>query len=88
MLKHIIAQIVNEGHCLRRNELIAKVIIHYREDDSLNIKDIDSLDATIDEMITDFDLVEVEYTVPRMRYRVKSLIFPKGTTIELTKPKV
>ena len=37
----------------------------------------------LDELIGEGRLVEVEYVLPAMSYRVKSLLFPAGTEIFL-----
>lgn len=47
--------------------------------DGFNVIDL------IDEMVKAGDLVEVEYILPTMNYRVKSFLLPKGTKINMKK---
>lgn len=37
----------------------------------------------INDLVKEGEIVEVEYELPSMSYRAKSLYFPKGTTIRL-----
>ena len=37
----------------------------------------------IQSLVEKGELIEIEYVVPRMNYRIKSLLFPKGTEIEI-----
>lgn len=41
--------------------------------------------VVLETLINEGSLVEVEYVVPLMTYRVKSLLFPKGTNIVIAK---
>lgn len=37
----------------------------------------------IEEMIHDGEIIEIEYELPSMEYRTKSIYFPSGTTIRI-----
>lgn len=39
----------------------------------------------LETLINEGSLIEVEYVMPRMEYRVKTLLFPKGTNIVVAK---
>ncbi len=41
--------------------------------------------STIDRMVADGDLNEIEYTLPDRPHQIKSIYFPKGTVIESIK---
>jgi hypothetical protein len=38
---------------------------------------------TLNDLVSEQEVVEVEYVLPTMTYRVKSLYFPKGTKVKL-----
>jgi len=42
---------------------------------------------TLAELLIDGDIVEIEYSLPSMSYRLKSLFFPKGTTFNVPETK-
>ena len=39
----------------------------------------------LEELIRDGEIMEIEYTLPNMDYRVKSIYMPKGTSISIKK---
>jgi predicted phage-related endonuclease len=38
---------------------------------------------TLDQMVREGHIIELEYVLPTMDYRVKSMYFPKGTKIKI-----
>ena len=42
---------------------------------------LDDLTDTIEEMVHEGELVEVEYVLPQIEYRAKSYLLPRGTQI-------
>jgi len=57
---------------IRAVVLISRVHVEFPGEDNL---------AIIEQMVTDGKIVEVEYVLSSMDYRIKSVYFPKGTTI-------
>jgi hypothetical protein len=43
--------------------------------------DYDEYSRELTQLIIDDEVVEIEYILPEMEYRVKSIYFPKGTKI-------
>ena len=41
----------------------------------------DEIEETISRLITNHQILEIEYILPSMDYRVKTMLFPKGTTV-------
>lgn len=76
--KESIIQIVNNHQGIKGTELAIQVISEH-----LNISP-DDFDSALAECIKNGDIVEVEYTLPMMDYRVKSLYFPKETVIVIS----
>lgn len=44
------------------------------------------LPAILEEMVSEGKLVEVEYLLPNMNYRIKSFLLPAGTVLNNVKP--
>lgn len=76
-LPETIIRIVNNNQGLKGTELVLKLMSA-----DLNIEATTLLKA-IDEVVQDGEIIEVEYTLPMMNYRVKSMYFPKGTVIKI-----
>lgn len=43
----------------------------------------DGMNQTIEEAVKDGSIVELEYILPDMNYRIKSMLFPKGTALQI-----
>jgi hypothetical protein len=71
-----IRQVVSNGK--KAVELVTEVNILLSETGSEFPTD---LPAIIDQMVKDGELVEIEYVLPDMNYRIKSFYLPKGTEI-------
>jgi len=76
-LKEIILEVAEKG--VKATELIAESM------QAMQTAGIDftNLMPTIDELVANGDLIEIEYSLPSMPYRIKSFYFPKGTIINL-----
>lgn len=69
-------------------KLIIEAVTNYQ---GLKLTELASLDELADiavvdlvnELIKEGNLVEVEYVLPSMNYRVKSFILPKGTEVDV-----
>ena len=76
-MKEKIIELVNDCGPIKATELIVKLIeIHDISQNNL-ILDI------LNELVKNGDIIEVEYTLPQMNYRIKSLYFPKRTEIQI-----
>lgn len=73
-LKQEIIDIVNENGPIKPTELVVKI--------TTPLSGI-CLSEVIDELVRNGDIFEVVYQLPLMNYRVKSLLFPKGTVINI-----
>lgn len=74
ILEHVISGI-------KINELIVKVFSDtFTQGMTINFRHNDIVE-TINQMITNGDIVEVEYVLPHLNYRIKSFLLPKGTEI-------
>lgn len=75
-LKKIIIDIVNDNNGLKSMELIPKlpesVFIYLKSED---------ICETLDELVSNGDILEIEYSVPNYSYKIKSFYLPKGTEI-------
>lgn len=77
----VITYLVNNKPAIKGTELVTEIITTLFEN---GLKDDagDPVD-TLNQMVKDGEIVEVEYVLPNMAYVVKSLYFPKGTVIPL-----
>lgn len=79
------AQIVNivvEAQGLKWTDLVVKatkVLVETNPQDfrHINVNDV------ITSLIEDGELIEIEYVLPALSYRVKSFILPAGTIVEV-----
>jgi hypothetical protein len=83
--EHII-QVVNDSQGIKGVELSCKLI----EFLILNINKKGDVPVTIysnyfqnimDDLVKSGDIIEIEYILPNMSYRIKSMFFPKGTSV-------
>jgi hypothetical protein len=44
--------------------------------------DVDNVTEIIETLVKNGEIVELEYSLPNMNYRIKSIYFPKGTQYE------
>jgi hypothetical protein len=81
-MKNRIKQIVEERQGLKTTELVALLVT--KEDKSPNLSD--TIQAAIQELVHNGEIVELEYVLPNLSYKVKSILFPKGTIIHSNRP--
>jgi hypothetical protein len=77
-LKQVILEVVNANTGMRGVELALKVL------DRTMPRYFESpqYQEALDELVAEGSIVELEYTLPEMDYRTKSIYFPKGTQIK------
>lgn len=74
-----VVQIVEAAQGIKGAELSARLATEF-----LDLQGEEILQH-IFHMIENGELVEIEYELPAMRYRTKSFILPRGTTINVNK---
>jgi hypothetical protein len=74
-LEESIIYVVDNFGPIKSNDLIVRIYEEYR--DQIENPDIPQ---TINKLVRNGDIIEVEYVLPQMEYRIKSIYFPKGTT--------
>ena len=84
----LIREIVTEKPGIKGTELITDVLTEmylkgqgYAEHFAPDLEPVDAINT----LVKQGDIVEIEYCVPVMSYRIKSLYFPKGTEIKRVK---
>jgi len=75
-------ELVNEKPGIK----MVKLVLELTEYNFKNKLDADVL-STIEKLIEDGEIVELEYILLSMEYRCKSLLFPKGTRFLRKEPK-
>jgi len=73
-VKDFIKQMVNASTGIKAVELAVKIsedLYKYRS----------AIIGILEELVKENEIVELEYVLPEMEYRVKSIYFPKGTKI-------
>lgn len=76
-LKDIIRDIVINQGSIKNVSLALKVL----EKTTPNYFETDDYHKAIEELVTQGDIVEVEYILSDADYRIKSVYFPRGTKI-------
>lgn len=74
-LRETILALINANSGLKAVELVCKVMGVVNP---LMFKNIEYQD-TLEQLLKEGEIVELEYILPQLNYRVKSLYFPKGT---------
>jgi len=75
-IKETVKEIVNKSQGLKAVELSMRVLTETKYD----VKSEDII-KTIEDLVREGEIVELEYILPQMDYRIKSIYFPKGTNI-------
>jgi hypothetical protein len=76
-LKDIILELVNKGQGIKGPELATEVCIRCIEGNDI----IGDYRPLLEQLVKDCEIVEIEYVLPSMTDRTKSIFFPKGTEI-------
>ena len=76
-LRKVILVLVNANQGLKAVELVCKVMgvinpLMFREMD---------YNSELEKLVKEGELVQIEYVLPQLNYRVKTIYFPKGTVI-------
>lgn len=87
MFKNIILTIVYDEGVIKGTELAARVLEEFfirktPDEAKHHSKLTDLYHQALNKLIEDQEIVEIEYTLPYMTYRVKSLYFPAHTRIK------
>lgn len=93
ILSLVVLNIVNDSTGVKATELVASVVEKVLRDESAKTEreyriDFDMIAPVIHELVTKGEILEVEYVVPNMNYRIKSMYFPKGTLLGRVKIKL
>lgn len=83
-IKDIIIETVSSHQGIKATELVVEVMQQI-DIPTRQVFERDEYDKSLVELIENGEIIEVEYTLPHMDYRVKSLYFPKDTVIEISK---
>lgn len=75
-MKEAILKIIESQPGIKAVELMVKLTV-----DAKGKIEYTEMDHSLKELINDGSIVEVEYILPSMDYRIKSLYFPKGTQV-------
>lgn len=67
---------------IKQTELVVKVVSDlFKGEDGGIESDFDSIVSVIKELIDRGEILELEYTLPHLSYRIKSFLLPKGSSI-------
>jgi hypothetical protein len=77
-IREQIIDIVSRKPGIRATELISDLSYHYEDELSYEWPDIN---AILNKLAMDKEIVELEYILPTMAFRAKNLYFPKGTQV-------
>jgi len=81
--KEKITQAVNNHPGIKGMELV--LTLFSSSEDAVRLGE--TFESLIEELVQNGDLIELEYVVPTMDYRCKSLYFPKGTELRVVNKK-
>lgn len=79
--KELLVYLVKEHNGLKGTQLGAEFAQAVHRDKMAEVPEGFDIAQALDELAKTGDLVELEYVVPGMEYRVKSFYMPKGTMI-------
>lgn len=72
-----IIEIIESNPGIKSVELVAKIATEIKDE----IPNGKSISEILDELVENKSIIEVEYILPNINYRIKSIYFPKGTVI-------
>jgi len=80
-LREVILDEVNHRPGIKSIDLVVAVMRAMSDNDDLfSHRDYT---RTIESLVQEGELIEIEYTLPNMMYRIKSIYFPKDTKVAL-----
>ena len=83
-VRNRIVNIVNNIQGLKAAELVVKLMEVLREENLQYVLHEHSVTILVDELVKEGELVEVEYILPGMLYRIKSFLLPASTQVILS----
>lgn len=86
IIKDAILKCVSDSAPIKGTSLVVEVTITVAKENKdviQNLSDGEGIVNTISDLVKSGDLVEVEYVLPSMDYRAKSMYFPKGTEVRI-----
>ncbi len=78
-LRQVIKNLISIKQGVKAPELVVEVINTLIAEGQTTSFDSEEYQAVINALVESGDVVEMEYILPHMEYRVKSIFFPKGT---------
>lgn len=78
-LRGIILEKVNQSTGIKGSELATEVCVRFMEG-GINVT-IENYRLLIEQLVKEGEIVEIEFCLPSMPERIKSIFFPKGTNI-------
>lgn len=82
-VEDIVVMLVTNKPGIKATELVVDVIEYMHKNEMQEWDHPENTIGTINKLVKTGELVEVEYVLPDMDYRAKSLYFPKGTKVSL-----
>lgn len=76
-IKDVINKVVNDHQGINTIDHALEV--------SRQVSEMDDFEKSLMELIEEGEIVELEYTLPSMDYRVKNLYLPKNTMIQVSR---
>lgn len=76
-IKAQIKEFINNSNGIKATDLILKLISTNPLPEDLNYI------SCIEKLVQDGDIIEIEFNVPKMDYRIKSFYLPHGTRIKI-----
>lgn len=64
---------------IKATDLVVQLVTQFISIDSVEVVKV------INDLVKQGEIIEIEYTLPNMDYRIKSFYLPKGTHIEISK---
>lgn len=82
-MREVILQVIKESQGIKTTELALKVMAEIGPGSF----DKDKFELSLAQLIHGKEIIEVEYVLPNMDYRMKAIYFPKGTRLGINNGK-
>ncbi len=83
-LKSVLFEMIDNSSGIKATDVATRFVSRCYEQ-SLECEEMDLWLILLNELVDEEEIVELEYIVPSMEYRIKSMYFPKGTKLYLDK---
>ena len=80
--KEIVRKIIDDSTGIKAVELATQVVLEVH-DKCHERQEFDIWNDALDPLIEAGEICELEYSLPAMNWRLKSIFFPKGTTFRM-----